>query len=210
MATPPRHPAQPGTVIPAPADRPHQVRRAVRVVLTDDRDRVLLIKDSDLGLDPVRHWWLTPGGGVEPGETDVDAAVRELHEETGLRITPADLDGPLLIREVIHGYSDTVVHQTEVFFHVQVPGFDADTSGHTEAERLTVADIRWWTSAELAVTGDDVWPRDLAEIRALAAAPDRWRAGPVTAHPVEESTLPAGRGRPATGISIDARYAAPP
>ena len=68
-------PGQPGFVVPAPGDRPRLHRRAVRVLLVDDADRLLLFLDSDLGLDPVSHWWVTPGGGVDPGESDHDAAV---------------------------------------------------------------------------------------------------------------------------------------
>lgn len=33
-----------------------------------------------------------PGGHVEPGETDQQAAIRELHEETGVIAEPADVD----------------------------------------------------------------------------------------------------------------------
>ncbi len=183
-------PGQPGFVLPAPQDRPRFARRAVRVVLLDDDGRVLLIRDSDLGLDPVPHWWSTPGGGVDPGEGDAAAAVRELWEETGLRVAETDLAGPLLRRRVVHGWSDKVVDQDEVFFAVRVPAFDVDTSAHTEEERLTIVEIRWWDLAELAATGDTVWPVGLA---ALVAALDGGAVvdGPLDGGTVEESTLPA-------------------
>jgi 8-oxo-dGTP pyrophosphatase MutT (NUDIX family) len=168
------------------------VRRAVRVLVLDEADRMLLFQDSDLGLDPVAHWWMTPGGGVDPGESDLEAGVRELWEETGLVVTGADLVGPLLTRTVVHGYSDKVVDQVEVFYVVRVPAFEVDTAAHTEEEQLTVADIRWWTLADLAVTSDDVWPRDVLAIVELAGHPERWREGPVKAPAVEESSVPAG------------------
>jgi 8-oxo-dGTP pyrophosphatase MutT (NUDIX family) len=164
----------------------------VRVLVLDERDRMLLFLDSDLGLDPVAHWWVTPGGGVDPGESDHEAAVRELWEETGLVVHAGDLVGPLLTRVVVHGYSDKVVDQTEVFYVVRVPSFEVDTTAHTEEEQLTVADIRWWSLADLATTGDDVWPRDVLAVLDLAHRPDEWRDGPVVAPPVEESSVPAG------------------
>ncbi len=185
-------PGQPGFVVPAPEDRPRYARRAVRVLVLDEADRMLLFQDSDLGLDPVTHWWMTPGGGVDPGESDLEAGVRELWEETGLVVTDADLVGPLLTRTVVHGYSDKVVDQVEVFYVVRVPAFEVDTAAHTEEEQLTVADIRWWTLADLATTADDVWPRDVLAVLELAAHPQRWRDGPVEAPAVEESSVPAG------------------
>jgi 8-oxo-dGTP pyrophosphatase MutT (NUDIX family) len=184
-------PGQPGFVVPAPQDRPRLDRRAVRVLVLDDADRMLLFLDSDLGLDPVLHWWVTPGGGVDPGESDLEAAVRELWEETGLVVDAGQLVGPLLTRLVVHAYSDKVVDQTEVFYVVRVPAFEVDTTAHTEEELLTVADIRWWTLEDLAATEDDVWPRDVLAVLDLASHPQRWRDGPVAAPTVEESSLPA-------------------
>lgn len=190
MSTP-SYPGQPGFVVPAPEDRPRLDRRAVRVLVLDRDDRMLLFKDSDLGLDPVAHWWVTPGGGVDPGESDLEAAVRELWEETGLVVDAGELVGPVLTRDVVHGYSDKVVDQVEVFYVARVDAFEVDTSAHTEEEQLTVADIRWWPLPDLAATDDDVWPRDVLAVLDLAGRPHEWADGPVVAGPVEESSVPA-------------------
>jgi 8-oxo-dGTP pyrophosphatase MutT (NUDIX family) len=42
-------------------------------------------------VDRVDRGWDIPGGHLEPGETALDAAVRELYEETGLRLPPSAL-----------------------------------------------------------------------------------------------------------------------
>jgi len=46
-------------------------------------DHVVLI---ERGVPPARGQWSVPGGKVELGETLADAVVREVHEETGLRV----------------------------------------------------------------------------------------------------------------------------
>ncbi|QWC85859.1 NUDIX domain-containing protein [Nocardioidaceae bacterium] len=166
----------------------------MRVLLVDPRDRVLLFRDSDLGLDPVAHWWMTPGGGVDPGETDVGAALREVAEETGFRLTADDLVGPLARRTVVHGYSDVVVEQEEVFWSARTPHDRISTAGHTAEEQQSLAGHRWWTRAELEAHAADaaaepLWPGRLAELLDLAAS---WVPGlePADLGTVEESTVP--------------------
>lgn len=175
---------------PSPDRRPRRSRRTARVLVTDTDDRLLLMEDSDLLLTPVRHWWITPGGGLEDGETPARAAVRELAEETGLTVTEADLVGPLAVHHVTHGYSDQITDQVDVYYLVRVPPFAVDVSGHTSEELLTVHDVRWWRREELLDQRPEVWPARLLEILDLAAAPDRWRAGPVDLGHGEESTVP--------------------
>ena len=182
-----------GAVPADPADRPRIRRRAMRVLLVDDGDRLLLFRDSDLGFSPVPHWWITPGGGVEQDESDRSAAVRELAEETGVVVSEADLVGPLATRTVVHGYSDVVTTQDEVFWFVRVPAFEVDVSGHTEVEQLTMTDHRWWTRPELEATAEEVWPRGILRLWSLAEAmgASAEPTEPLDLGDVEESTVPA-------------------
>jgi len=185
------------TFVPvAPEERPRRSRRTARVLLVDDRDRTLLFRDSDPGL-PGSTWWMTPGGGIDPGETDLAAAVRELEEESGLRVEEGDLLGPLLVRTVVHGYTDVVIEQEDVFYACWVRAFEVSDAGHTEEERITMADHRWWSRDELAATEEEIWPAVLlglwadADVRRREAAAGEPPRPPADGGRVEESTVPA-------------------
>ncbi|PRX44228.1 ADP-ribose pyrophosphatase YjhB (NUDIX family) [Prauserella shujinwangii] len=64
--------------------------RCVGAIVHDDAGRLLLIQRAH---EPARGRWSLPGGRVEAGESDPDAVVRELREETGLSVRPGPLVG---------------------------------------------------------------------------------------------------------------------
>ncbi|GAA4559836.1 NUDIX hydrolase [Pseudonocardia xishanensis] len=55
--------------------------------------RLLLIQR---GTEPGRGLWSLPGGRVEPGETDAEALVREMAEETGLVVAAGEHVGTVV------------------------------------------------------------------------------------------------------------------
>ena len=169
-----------------PADRPVRTRRAVRVIVVGPDDRVLLFEDSDPGVPGVT-WWVTPGGGMDPGESERTTAVREMAEETGYVLDEDALVGPLATRYAVHGYSDQVLEQDETFYLVRVPAFEIDISAHTEEEQLTLQGHRWWTRTEIEAGGAWIWPEQLLELWDRAARPT---LPPLGLGRQEESTVP--------------------
>lgn len=62
----------------------------VGAVIRDEVGRILVIRR---GQEPARGAWSLPGGRVEAGETDAQAVVREVAEETGLIVAVGELVG---------------------------------------------------------------------------------------------------------------------
>ncbi len=71
-------------------------RAAVAITLLDDGDGIaMLLTLRATGLRGHSGQWALPGGRCDPGETPTQAALRELHEELGLRCGAADVLGVL-------------------------------------------------------------------------------------------------------------------
>jgi 8-oxo-dGTP pyrophosphatase MutT (NUDIX family) len=137
------------------------VRLAARVLVIDPDGRVLLFRGFDPGRPDDGTWWLTPGGGVDEGETLEDAARRELFEETGLTVD--DVGPRLFDRRIEFDFESVHYDQTEHYFCVRAEQFAITREGWLDHERRSMFEHRWWSAAELAATDETIYPEHLAD-----------------------------------------------
>jgi 8-oxo-dGTP diphosphatase len=105
----------------------------VGAVVFDPQGRLLMIQR---GHDPGAGLWSIPGGRIEPGETDEQALVRELLEETNLHVIVGKFVGSVR-RE---GPGGTVI---------DIRDYTATVTGGILRPGDDAADARWVAVAEI-------------------------------------------------------------
>jgi 8-oxo-dGTP pyrophosphatase MutT (NUDIX family) len=140
-----------------------QDRRAARVLLIDDAGRALLFHGGDPAR-PGQRWWFTPGGGLDGAETRAEGAARELLEETGLRVDPAELGDPIHSEITEFRYDNQDYRQDQEFFLYRVPEWQVDTAGFDADEQRSIDEHRWWSAAEIDASDEQIYPIGLAAL----------------------------------------------
>jgi len=139
-------------------------RLAARVLLLDRDGRVLLFRGWDPGDPGAGEWWFTPGGGRDPGETSREAAVRELHEETGLLLAPEALGDVVHERVTVFPFDGQTYRQAEDYYSVRVDVHDVVTDRFSELEMVAVLEHRWWHPDEIRATTERYYPEELLDL----------------------------------------------
>lgn len=141
-------------------------RVTARVLPVDDHGEVLLLQDQDPACPGVLRWG-SIGGGIDPGESPLDAAVREMWEETGIVIEPGQLLGP--VHQDTHSFSyDGVAYVWESTFYAFRLERETEISfaGLEPGEVGNVVAASWWSPEALDQDGTAVVPGLTSAMRA--------------------------------------------
>ncbi len=145
-------------------------RPSARLLILDADGRLLLFRFVfKSGALAGQDYWATPGGALNEGETFEAAAIRELHEETGIRID--GVGAHVAERRFVLPMPDgTNVLSEERFFLIKVADTHLSRDGWTAQEVEVMTEHKWWSMDDLARTSATVWPDNLPAILNSALA----------------------------------------
>lgn len=118
---------------------------------------------------------ITVGGGIEAGESEREAAVRELWEETGLLVDPENLMGPVHQESFSFVWETDLVTQHQNYYAMAASDAMVVFDNLEEIEVASVIGHGWWTAAQLGECADLVLPEVQRAVDAATAALDRLR-----------------------------------
>lgn len=136
-------------------------RQAARVAVLDPAGAVFMFRYDN---EEVGVHWAMPGGGMDPGETPLKTAERELREETGW--TDVEVSTAFCLWEHDFTRAGVPVRQHERIFLAHAPHRDpvGDLAAAHAADKIL--HWRWWTPDDLAGDTEPLWPPQLPELLA--------------------------------------------
>jgi 8-oxo-dGTP diphosphatase len=125
-------------------------RRTARVMLFDETGAILLIRFVVPRDGSEFVFWALPGGEIEPGETEADAAMRELKEELGIAVT---VEGPVYRDANMFLHQGEMQDNVDFLFRARCGRAEPRLIGLTMEEIGIMKEFRWWSEAEIRGVG---------------------------------------------------------
>jgi len=129
-------------------------------MLFDEFGAVLLVRFVVMRPDGEFLFWALPGGEIEAGETEIEAAARELREELGIAVK---VEGPVYRDANQFWHQGEMQDNVDFLFRAECGREEPRLIGFTTDEKEIMKEVRWWSEAEIEASEERIFPVNLAE-----------------------------------------------
>ena len=129
-------------------------------MLFDEGGAILLIRFVVMRPDGEFVFWALPGGEIEAGESEIEAAGREVREELGLELT---VTGPVYCDSNQFWHQGEMQDNVDFLFRAECGREEPRLIGFTMDEKEIMKEVRWWSAAEVEASEERIFPEGLAE-----------------------------------------------
>jgi 8-oxo-dGTP diphosphatase len=128
-------------------------------MLFEETGSVLLIRFAVMRPDGEFLFWALPGGEIEAGEIEIEAAARELREELGIEVK---VMGPVYCDSNQFWHQGEMQDNVDFLFLAECGREEPRLVGFTADEREIMKEVRWWSAAEVEASQQRIFPEGLA------------------------------------------------
>lgn len=138
-------------------------RKSSRAIVLNKQNQIFLFRYTFDFFAEQESIWITPGGGLDDGESFEEALKRELFEELGIELTePASF---VFYRNPRYELKNgETVQSEERFYLVCLDETEFSYTNWTESENKRMTAGKWWSAEEIKATGEKFFSEDILEI----------------------------------------------
>jgi 8-oxo-dGTP diphosphatase len=129
-------------------------------MLFDENGAILLIRFVVPREGGEFVFWALPGGEIEGGETETEAAAREVREELGLELT---VTGPIYCDSNRFFHQEEMQDNVDFLFRAECGREEPWLVGFTADEKAIMKEVRWWSASEVEASEERIFPVNLGE-----------------------------------------------
>lgn len=140
-----------------------QIRKSSRAIVLNKQNQIFLFRYTFDFFAEEEFIWITPGGGLDEGESFEEALKRELFEELGMKLTePAPF---VFYRTPLYELKNgEKVRSEERFYLVRLDETVFSCTGWTESEKKRMTAEKWWSIEEIRQSEEKFFSNDVVEI----------------------------------------------